>query len=45
MEIITDRIGAYFFLRKFFKKSDLCQELAEQVLAQKWFEDIDIWEI
>ena len=43
-EIITDSIGANYFLANFFDSEDLCNELAYQVLAERRFYKGDIFD-
>lgn len=44
-DFISDPRGAKAFLEGFFNPEDICNELAHQVLAMKWLEGIEIWEL
>lgn len=43
-DFVKEPVWANFFLGLFFKKEDLCNELAHQVLADRIFSDMKIWD-
>lgn len=42
--IVSDSLGANALLSGFFTDEDLINEVAHQVLAEKWFYEEDIWD-
>lgn len=43
--IVTDSLGANAFLAMYFSEEDLINEVAHQILAQKQYEGLDIWDM